>query len=91
MGGRPDRGPGRHVMEEIDAPRARRQVRRFTTRVETMERQLRNLRVAELLPRVDELPEYVQRMRSLRAALDEYILFLERLQLDAPGEPVHPE
>jgi len=77
----------------LDAPtqRARqRRARQFSSRVEAMETQLRNLRVGELLPRVPELPEYVQRMRSLRAALDDYIGFLERVQLDAPGEMEPP-
>jgi ParB family chromosome partitioning protein len=87
----PTAGQVADVMEDVEAPRARRQVRRFAARVDAMERQLRNLRVAELLPRVDELPEYIRRMRTLRAALDEYILFLERLQLDAPGEPMPPD
>ncbi|MDB5075139.1 MAG: stage 0 sporulation protein [Chloroflexi bacterium] len=77
------------VAAVLDAPlqqARRRQVRRFATRVDAMETQLRNLRVGELLPGVPELPEYVQRMRRLREALDEYIGFLERIQLDAPGE-----
>jgi ParB/RepB/Spo0J family partition protein len=69
----------------------RRQIRRFTGRVEAMETQLRNLRVGELLPQVVELPEYVQRMRRLRSALDDYIGFLERVQLDAPGAMEPPD
>jgi ParB/RepB/Spo0J family partition protein len=80
---------------EIQAERTRRrQVRKVTSRVEAMEQQLRNLRVEELLPSVADLPEYVLRMRRLRDALDGYILFLERVHLDAPGEmesPVHAE
>ncbi len=72
---------------EIQAERTRRrQVRKVTSRVEAMEQQLRNLRVEELLPSVADLPEYVLRMRRLRDALDGYITFLERVQLDAPGE-----
>lgn len=85
----PERGPTAgavaSVLEGAAQQAHRRQVRRFTGRVEAMEAQLRNLRVGELLPRVQELPEYVERMRSLRAALDTYIEFLERVQLDAPG------
>jgi ParB/RepB/Spo0J family partition protein len=76
------------VAAVLDAPTQqarRRQVRQFSGRVEAMETQLRNLRVGELLPKVQELPEYVQRMRRLRSALDDYIGFLERVQLDAPG------
>jgi hypothetical protein len=77
------------VAAVLDLPAQReraRQVRRFAGRVDAMETQLRNLRVGELLPRVAELPEYVQRMRRLREALEAYINFLERVQLDAPGE-----
>jgi ParB family transcriptional regulator, chromosome partitioning protein len=77
------------VAAVIDAPSRqarRRQVRRFAIRVNAMETQLRNLRVGELLPSVPELPEFVQRMRHLREALDGYISFLERVRLDAPGE-----
>lgn len=77
------------VADVLDRPaqQARaRQVRRFAARVDAMETQLRNLRVGELVPRVAELPEYVQRMRSLREALDTYIGFLERVHLDAPGD-----
>lgn len=76
------------IADVLDAPARqteRHQIRRFAGRVEAMETQLRNLRIGELLPRVDELPEYVQRMRRLRGALDDYITFLERVQLDAPG------
>ena len=91
----PERGPTTGavaaVLEGATQQEHRRQVRRFTGRVEAMEAQLRNLRVGELLPRVQELPEYVERMRSLRAALDAYIEFLERVHLDAPGAMQPPE
>ena len=82
----PTAGEVAAVLEAPERQAQRRQMRQLTTRVESMERQLRNLRVGELLPRVPELPEYVGRMRRLRTALDEYIGFLERVQLDAPGE-----
>ena len=76
---------------EVPLPPAKqRQVRQLATRVEAMESQLRNVKVGELLPSVPELPEYLQRMRRLRGALDEYIGFLERVQLDAPGEMEQP-
>ena len=81
------------VAAVIDLPvrQARaRQIRRFAGRVDAIEQQLRNLRVAELLPKMAELPEYVQRMRRLRETLDGYIGFLERVQLDAPGEMEPP-
>jgi len=71
-------------------PAKQRQVRQLATRVEAMESQLRNVKVGELLPSVPELPEYLQRMRRLRGALDEYIGFLERVHLDAPGEMEQP-
>ncbi len=77
------------VVALLDAPARqsrRRQVRHFARRVDAMETQLRNLRLGELLPGVAELPEYVQRMRRLREALDSYIGFLERVHLDSPGE-----
>ena len=81
------------VVAVLDAPsrqQRRRQVRRFATRVDAMESQLRNVRLGELLPSVPELPEYVQRMRRLRDALDSYIGFLERVHLDMPGEMEEP-
>jgi ParB family transcriptional regulator, chromosome partitioning protein len=82
----PTVGAVANVLDAPDRQAGRRQVRRFGARVDAMETQLRNLRVGEILPGVPELPEYVQRMRRLREALDTYIGFLERVQLDAPGE-----
>lgn len=82
----PTAGTVATVLEGTDVTVRTRQVRQFAGRVEAMETQLRNLRVGELLPRVADLPEYVGRMRRLRAALDDYIGFLERVHLDAPGE-----
>jgi ParB family chromosome partitioning protein len=79
------------IMQVTAERTRRRQVRRVTGRVEAMERQLRNLRVEELLPSVADLPEYVLRMRRLRDALEAYIAFLERVHLDAPGEMESPE
>ncbi|HVA89030.1 MAG TPA: ParB/RepB/Spo0J family partition protein [Chloroflexota bacterium] len=78
------------VMDLTAARNRRRQVRRVGGRVDAMEQQLRNLRVEELLPSVEDLPEYVIRMRRLRDSLNGYIEFLERVHLDAPGAMVTP-
>jgi ParB-like chromosome segregation protein Spo0J len=86
----PTAGAVAAVLEMPNRQDRLRRIRRFSGRVEAMETQLRNLRVGELLPRVDELPEYVRRMRGLRAALDDYISFLERVQLDPPGDMALP-
>jgi len=78
------------VMDLTAERNRRRQVRRVGNRVDAMEQQLRNLRVEELLPSVDDLPEYVLRMRRLRDSLNGYIEFLERVHLDAPGVMTTP-
>ena len=91
VAGGPLAGSVATILETPTPVRRKGQMRQFAARVDAMEMQLRNLRVGDLVPKVDELPEYVQRMRQLRTALDEYISFLERVQLDAPGAMALPD